>query len=320
MRFDADDRPVDYRFLEANAAFTQQAGVDLRGKWVTEYAPNLEPFWFETYGRVAKTGEPANFENYASTFDRWFDVRAIRIGDPAERQIAIFFNDVTARRRLEEQRVELTHEMAHRMKNILAMVQSIATQTFRTASSMDEARDTVSGRIAALARAQDILTASHWQAAPILDVLQAALAPHQDAGAERFTFRGPAVKLTSEQGLGLSLALHELATNAAKYGALSADSGHVTIGWTCDNGGRFQLTWQEAGGPAVAPRMRQGFGSRLVERLVASYFSGTAELLFEPEGVKFVLTGQADGSPPADSIPPGQDVRVPTDMRKRGVS
>ena len=101
VKFDAD-RPVDYRFVEANPAFERQCGVNLRGKWVTEFAPDLERFWFETYGRVAWTGEPANFENYANTFERWFDVRAIRVGDPAERQIAIFFNDVTARKAAEE--------------------------------------------------------------------------------------------------------------------------------------------------------------------------------------------------------------------------
>nr|WP_237180433.1 HWE histidine kinase domain-containing protein [Roseomonas haemaphysalidis] len=317
VRFDADDRPVNYRFLEANAAFTQQAGVDLRGKWVTEYAPDLEPFWFETYGRVAKTGEPANFENYANTFDRWFDVRAMRIGDPAERQIAIFFNDVTARRRLEEQRVELTHEMVHRMKNILAMVQSIATQTFRTASSVEEARDAVSGRISALARAQDILTETQWRAAPIRDVLQAALAPHRDTGTNRFTFQGPNIELTSEQSLGLSLGMHELATNAAKYGALSTAAGHVSICWSCDMEGGFRLVWQETGGPAVAPRQRQGFGSRLVERLVANYFAGTAELLFQPEGVKFVLTGQVEVSMSATQAKPRLGVEIRPDMRKR---
>ncbi|WP_312404572.1 PAS domain S-box protein [Brevundimonas sp.] len=98
VRFDKDDTPVDYRFVEANPAFERQAGVDLRGKWVTEFAPNLERFWFETYGRVAKTGEPATFENYAEAFQRWFDVRAVKVGAAEDRQIAIFFTDATARR------------------------------------------------------------------------------------------------------------------------------------------------------------------------------------------------------------------------------
>lgn len=107
VKFDADDRPIDYRFLDANPAFERQSGANLVGKWVTEYAPDLESFWFETYGHVAKTGEAANFESYANTFERWFDVRAISIGDLRERRIAIFFNDVTERKRAEEQLVGL---------------------------------------------------------------------------------------------------------------------------------------------------------------------------------------------------------------------
>ncbi|WP_439858171.1 PAS domain-containing protein [Pseudomonas syringae] len=102
VKFDADDSPVDYRFVEANPAFERQAGVDLRGKWVTEFAPDLERFWFEAYGNVAKTGEPANFENYAKAFERWFEVKAVRVGEPADRQIAVIFSDVTARRDAEE--------------------------------------------------------------------------------------------------------------------------------------------------------------------------------------------------------------------------
>lgn len=111
VKFDAHDQPVDYLFLEANPAFERQAGVDLRGKWVTEFAPELERFWFETYGHVAKTGEPASFENYAEAFERWFDVRAVRVGDPAERQIAILFSDVTQRRDA-EQRLRVSEALA----------------------------------------------------------------------------------------------------------------------------------------------------------------------------------------------------------------
>lgn len=115
VQFDADERPVDYRFLEANPAFERQAGVNLRGKWVREFAPDLEQFWFDTYGHVALTGEPANFENYAEAFGRWFDVRAIRIGNPSERQIAIFFNDVTARKRVEHELHRLNDTLEHQV-------------------------------------------------------------------------------------------------------------------------------------------------------------------------------------------------------------
>ncbi|QDD88497.1 PAS domain-containing hybrid sensor histidine kinase/response regulator [Pseudomonas oryzihabitans] len=111
VKFDADDKPIDYCFLEANPAFERQAGVNLRGKWVTEFAPDLEQFWFDTYGHVAKTGEPATFENYANTFERWFDVRAVRVGDPEDRQIAILFSDVTERRNAQE-RLRISEALA----------------------------------------------------------------------------------------------------------------------------------------------------------------------------------------------------------------
>ncbi|QYA10573.1 PAS domain S-box protein [Agrobacterium larrymoorei] len=117
VKFDENDHPIDYRFLQANPAFEQQAGVNLRGKWVTEFAPDLEKFWFETYGHVARTGEPANFESYAKAFSRWFDVRALRVGDPAARQIAIFFNDVTARREDEARRNSI-QQLSDRIRDL----------------------------------------------------------------------------------------------------------------------------------------------------------------------------------------------------------
>jgi len=113
VKFDAEDRPIDYQFVEANPAFERQAGVDLKGKWVTEFAPDLEQFWFDTYGHVAKTGEPATFESYAKAFERWFDVRAVSVGDLADRQIAIIFSDVTARRHAEE-RLRTSEALARR--------------------------------------------------------------------------------------------------------------------------------------------------------------------------------------------------------------
>ncbi|WP_225772278.1 ATP-binding protein [Pseudomonas sp. Marseille-Q5115] len=113
VKFDADDLPIDYQFIEANPAFERQAGVNLKGKWVTEFAPELEQFWFDTYGHVAKTGEPATFESYAKAFQRWFDVRAVSVGDLAERQIAIIFSDVTQRHEAEE-RLRVSEALARR--------------------------------------------------------------------------------------------------------------------------------------------------------------------------------------------------------------
>jgi len=101
MRFEGG-RAVDYRIVEANPAFVRQTGADVAGRWVSEFAPDLEPYWFDTYGRVALTGEPAHFEHYADVFGRWFDVRALRTGEPSARRVAIFFSDITERRRVEQ--------------------------------------------------------------------------------------------------------------------------------------------------------------------------------------------------------------------------
>ncbi|WP_156312202.1 PAS domain-containing protein, partial [Methylobacterium platani] len=102
MRFDGENRAVDYRIAEANPAFARQTGADVAGLWVSEFAPDLERHWFDTYGRVALTGEPVHFENQADVFGRWFDVRALRIGDPAQARVAVFFSDISERKRMEE--------------------------------------------------------------------------------------------------------------------------------------------------------------------------------------------------------------------------
>jgi PAS domain S-box-containing protein len=130
IKLDDQGRPVDYRFVEVNPAFERQAGVDLQGKWVTEFAPDLEQFWFDTYGRVAITGEPTSFESYAKAFSRWFDVRAVRVGDPADLQIAIIFNDVTERRTAQErlrQSEAVARDYAERVQLALAAGAIIGT-------------------------------------------------------------------------------------------------------------------------------------------------------------------------------------------------
>ena len=130
VEFDKLDQPTDYLFVEVNPAFERQAGVDLRGKRVREFAPDLEQFWFDTYGRVAKTGEPASFESYAKAFARWFDVRAVRVGDPADRQIAIIFSDVTERRLAQERLREseaVARDYAERVQLALAAGAIIGT-------------------------------------------------------------------------------------------------------------------------------------------------------------------------------------------------
>ncbi|WP_182086566.1 HWE histidine kinase domain-containing protein [Aureimonas sp. ME7] len=197
-----------------------------------------------------------------------------------------------AQEREKRQRV-LQRELAHRMKNTLAMVQAVVGQSLRHARSLEEASDVASARILALGRSQDMLTENNWQAADIRDVAQGTLQPHED-GMRRIALSGPAMDLNAMQSMGLSLTLHELATNALKYGALSVDGGRVAIDWTRRENGAFELVWRESGGPAVEPPTRRGFGSRLVERVVPGYFKGAARIEYRAGGVVFTLDGVLD--------------------------
>ena len=201
-------------------------------------------------------------------------------------------------------RADITSEMAHRMKNTLAIVQAIVTQTLRQVSSIEEGRDAIAGRLVALSQAQDMLTTEGGSEAHIEEVVAAALAPHR-VGEGRFSISGPPVTVTSAQGLGLSLAIHELATNAAKYGALSTASGGISVTWSLPGPGpeAFRFEWTESGGPTVSKPTRTGFGSRLMERIVAAYFDGEAKLSYESAGVRFRL----DGEVPTGAAGPQQE-------------
>jgi two-component sensor histidine kinase len=179
----------------------------------------------------------------------------------------------------------------HRAREALAVLSAVAAQTFRDPSSRS-ALEIYQGRLAAFGRAHDLLTASNWAEAPLTDVVQTALVPYR-TGEGRFEVSGPPTIVRSRQALSLALAIHELATNAIKYGALSGPAGHISITWEntdLDAEPHFVFTWQETGGPAVSPPSGTGFGSRLITRVLKDDFNGTVELSYEPAGLRCRLT------------------------------
>ncbi|MEZ0170338.1 sensor histidine kinase [Microvirga sp. TS319] len=191
------------------------------------------------------------------------------------------------RRAVEHQRV-LINELNHRVKNTLATVQSISAQTLRTADNKEEAREALEMRLLALSRAHDVLTRESWEGADLIEVVANALKPYEIPGESRFHIEGPHVRVTPRMSLALAMALHELATNAVKYGALSNKAGTVQVLWTVQNGAappRLSLRWMEAGGPPVVAPRRRGFGSRLIERSLAQDLDGHVEIAFPPTGV-----------------------------------
>jgi two-component sensor histidine kinase len=240
--------------------------------------------------------------------------------------VSATFRDITERKRWEEQQRLLIHELNHRVKNTLATVQSIASQSLRGAPSPGEARTALEARLLALSRAHDVLTRENWESAGLREIVTQAMAPYTSgrAGlpqesvpqeiippesvpqaivaqarapgprprAGRFHIHGPQVRLPPRMALALAMALQELATNAIKYGALSAEAGTVEIGWSVtDEAGlpRLHLRWEERGGPPVAAPTRRGFGSRLIERSLAQDLGGSVTLAFDPDGLTCTL-------------------------------
>ncbi len=194
--------------------------------------------------------------------------------------------DITERKQGERQRKLLSTELNHRVKNTLAVVQSIVSQTLRGARSVDEVAGALSARLVALARTHDILTQENWVGAEIAEVVSATIAPH--AGLDRFRIEGGEVWLRPSLVLSLSMGLHELATNAIKYGGLSVPDGFVSISWRITgsaNRRHLELVWREHGGPPVLPRVRQGFGTRLLSRIFSTEPGGKVAIVFEPEGL-----------------------------------
>lgn len=194
----------------------------------------------------------------------------------------IVARDVTARRRWEHHQQLLVGELNHRVKNTLAIVQSLSHQTFRPDVSSTDAIRAFEARLGALAVAHNLLTRENWASASLSEIVESALRPFCDA--ERCNVQGATVRVEPQTAVTLLLALHELATNAAKYGALSNGSGKVSVSWTHD-GDLLDLVWQEQGGPPVNGPTAFGFGTRMIKRALAAELKANVKHSFEEAGV-----------------------------------
>ncbi len=195
--------------------------------------------------------------------------------------------DITERKRSEEVRALLVNELNHRVKNTLATVQSLARQSFRLGQVDQAVRDAFETRLLALARAHDVLTRESWEGAPLGDIARRAMEPFGEEG-ERVLLAGPELWLPPHMALAFGMALHELAANAARYGALSVPQGRVELRWEAAGqrrGRRLRLTWAERNGPPVQPPVRQGFGSRLVRHGLAAELGGEVDIDYSPTGL-----------------------------------
>ncbi|MHB8283597.1 MAG: sensor histidine kinase [Caulobacteraceae bacterium] len=201
--------------------------------------------------------------------------------------------DVEERERAIEHQELLTAELAHRMKNTMAMVQAIVHQSLRSAGTLAEARENVVSRFEALVRAQDLLTSADWKLTNLSDVTDGALAPfNQDA---RIVITGEPIEMGARAALSFTLVLHELATNAVKYGALSAPEGRVEVEWrrlVANGNSTIRFSWIELNGPTVSLPSRKGFGTRLIDTMGRT-FGGRSELRYDPSGVVWMVEAEA---------------------------
>ena len=296
--FDAAGRGHDYRFLETNPAFETQTGLqNASGKLCRDIVPGHEEHWFEIYGRIALSGKAERFEAPAAALGHEYEVFAFPFGEPALRRVGVLFNDISERKQAERTQRVLLAELNHRVKNTLAIVQSVARQSLR---GVDKAvQDGFFGRLAAIARAQDMRDGGDGQSVRLAELVQKAVAPFDFPGpAGRVAAEGPDLSLRWEAAQSLALALHELATNAVKYGALSDGAGRVTVAWRLEPGdeARLILCWTERGGPeiTVAPE-RVGFGTRMLKQVLAAQLDGEIDIAYDRGGVSVRLEAPATG-------------------------
>ena len=286
----------DHVFALANQAYRNLVGErELIGRPVREVLPELvEQGFVDLLDTVYRTGEP--FVGHAMPTrvgrsdpeERFFDFvyQPIRESDGAVSGIFAQGFDVTERVLFMSRQKLLLDELNHRVKNNLATVQSVAYQTARHAPDLATFRKTFDSRLVALARTHDVLTAESWESADLRAVLEAELGPY---GESRVRLDGPPLRLNPQQTLALGLVIHELATNAAKYGALSGENGGcVRVSWS-DGDNRLRLVWNETDGPPVLPPERRGFGSRLIERGVQE-LGGEVTKEWRPGGLDCRIT------------------------------
>ena len=296
-------------FLEVNdrfCAITQYSRNDLlaRGFQDITHPEDLSPDVQQADALLA--GKLANYsreKRYVSRLGEtiWVNltVSLVRASDGSPDYFVTVIEDISARKQAEAEQHRyqgqlrlMINELNHRVKNTLATVQSMASQALRGADDPTSAYQRFEARLMGLAEVHDVLTRENWHGADLREVAERAMRPFAGAAAQ-VDISGDTVWLQPRAALTMALILHELATNAVKYGALSCDTGRVTLSWSFyapDE--RLHLTWSEAGGPPVSPPSRRGFGSRLIERALRSELQGRADMDYDPAGLVCTLEGR----------------------------
>jgi PAS domain S-box-containing protein len=247
--------------------------------------------------KALESGEPqtVEFQMLINGKPRWFELRIAPAGG-GKKQQGLFCAaiDIGERKQTEYHMRVLLLELAHRSKNLLAVIQGIANRTGQTSSSIDEFNQRFSGRLMSLSRAHDILTDENWRGAAMSELIRTQVLLFAGKAAERVHYKGDQVSLRPSAAQHVALALYELTANALKFGALSSESGQVDISWsllakTDQANPLFEILWSEAAGPKVSPPNARHFGRVLLEEVVPLSVQGQARLEFTPDGISYRL-------------------------------
>jgi PAS domain S-box-containing protein len=290
----------DFRFTYVNRVAESWWDIprdEIIGRVCWEVFPETvdTPIFHATHAAVAEQ-TVQRVEALSPNLDRWVEISIF----PAHRGLSVYFRDIQQRKEAERRQRLLVNELNHRVKNTLAIVQGLVRQTLGSARDLEHAQDAMTARLLALAGAHDVITREEWTGADLAEVIRVSLAPQLDRP-DRLMLDGPRVVLTPQSALSLSLAFHELTTNALKYGALSAQAGLIAMTWRI-GGGRLKLTWREQGGPPVTPPLHRGFGSRLIERGLAAEVGGKVSMRYEPDGLICEIDADLGRVSPQDGL------------------
>jgi PAS domain S-box-containing protein len=266
------------RFNSEAARHFGRAPAEVLGRDLWELFPGARETGLGRLFLQAMAGRKAVRSETASVVvpGRWLSYGLFPLGDG----LGVVFRDITDHKKAEEQRDLLLAELEHRVKNTLADVQAIAGQTFRDVEP--QARHAFEARLRALGNAQLALTAENWRGVRLRALIRSTLDPVVEQ--RHYAASGPNLRVQPKSAVALSMAIHELCTNAIKYGALSVVGGSLTIDWTIE-AGRFRLSWQEQGGPPVSAPQRKGFGSLMIERALAVQVDGDVTIEYAPNGL-----------------------------------
>jgi two-component system CheB/CheR fusion protein len=307
----------DLRFIRANQCLAELSGISAEqhiGRTPRQILPALAEQTEPLLRKVLDTGKPIppveiewEAPQAPGTMRTW-RARFFPVLDGAIDGVGAVIEDITEQKRAEQHLELVMHELNHRVKNSLAVVQSLASQTARASRSLAEFEESFIGRIRALANTHTLLTETNWRSAEMLEIVRGALRSYTYNSSRQIDLVGPDLALAPSASLALSMVLHELTSNAAKHGALSTPSGNVAVHWQfADDGTLLRLRWVESGGPKVTSPVRTGFGTQLINFTIKHEFGGSVgleyletgmvcEILMPWDKVAFTFSAKADAT------------------------